>query len=129
MGECDADATWQRDVTLWQFEEKIDEYWEANGGVALDERVRLFPWGVCKPLCATSGVSATSMRISVPSVVGMVQHHVGEVARLWRARHVGIVRMVADIGPTMQYPMRTFMGCYVDKPDGCVEYNLEKHKR
>ncbi|KAL0388133.1 UNVERIFIED_CONTAM: Transposon Ty3-G Gag-Pol polyprotein [Sesamum radiatum] len=26
-GESEADATWERDVTLWQFEGKLDEYW------------------------------------------------------------------------------------------------------
>ncbi|KAL0413714.1 UNVERIFIED_CONTAM: Transposon Ty3-I Gag-Pol polyprotein [Sesamum radiatum] len=26
-GESEADATWERDVTLWQFEDKIDQYW------------------------------------------------------------------------------------------------------
>ncbi|KAL0368101.1 UNVERIFIED_CONTAM: Transposon Ty3-G Gag-Pol polyprotein [Sesamum calycinum] len=30
LGESEADATWERDVTLWQFEEKLDEYWAAS---------------------------------------------------------------------------------------------------
>ncbi|KAL0305332.1 UNVERIFIED_CONTAM: hypothetical protein Sangu_3037800 [Sesamum angustifolium] len=32
-GESEADATWERDVTLWQFEEKLDEYWTVREGV------------------------------------------------------------------------------------------------
>ncbi|KAL0423698.1 UNVERIFIED_CONTAM: Retrovirus-related Pol polyprotein from transposon.6 [Sesamum radiatum] len=32
-GESEADATWERDVTLWQFEEKLDEYWAVREGV------------------------------------------------------------------------------------------------
>ncbi|KAK4383416.1 hypothetical protein Sango_2777400 [Sesamum angolense] len=30
LGESEADATWERDVTLWQFKEKLDEYWEVR---------------------------------------------------------------------------------------------------
>ncbi|KAK4380950.1 RNA-directed DNA polymerase [Sesamum angolense] len=30
LGESKADATWERDVTLWQFKEKLDEYWEVR---------------------------------------------------------------------------------------------------
>ncbi|KAL0315612.1 UNVERIFIED_CONTAM: hypothetical protein Sradi_5439400 [Sesamum radiatum] len=32
-GESEANATWERDVTLWQFEEKLDEYWVVREGV------------------------------------------------------------------------------------------------
>ncbi|KAL0396344.1 UNVERIFIED_CONTAM: Transposon Ty3-I Gag-Pol polyprotein [Sesamum calycinum] len=32
-GESEADATWERDVTLWQFEGKLDEYWAVRDGV------------------------------------------------------------------------------------------------
>ncbi|KAK4384076.1 RNA-directed DNA polymerase [Sesamum angolense] len=32
-GESEADATWEQDVTLWQFEEKLDEYWVMREGV------------------------------------------------------------------------------------------------
>ncbi|KAK4394407.1 hypothetical protein Sango_1911500 [Sesamum angolense] len=32
-GESEADATWERDVTLWQFEGKLDEYWAVREGV------------------------------------------------------------------------------------------------
>ncbi|KAL0336611.1 UNVERIFIED_CONTAM: hypothetical protein Sradi_4873000 [Sesamum radiatum] len=32
-GESQADATWEWDVTLWQFEEKLDEYWVVREGV------------------------------------------------------------------------------------------------
>ncbi|KAK4384545.1 hypothetical protein Sango_3049900 [Sesamum angolense] len=31
-GESEADATWEQDVTLWQFEEKLDEYWACTSG-------------------------------------------------------------------------------------------------
>ncbi|KAL0461931.1 UNVERIFIED_CONTAM: hypothetical protein Slati_0080700 [Sesamum latifolium] len=31
-GESEADATWEWDVTLWQFENKFDEYWAAKEG-------------------------------------------------------------------------------------------------
>ncbi|KAK4381995.1 hypothetical protein Sango_2914600 [Sesamum angolense] len=43
-GESEADATWERDVTLWQFKEKLDEYWavreskQNTGAVRLRER-------------------------------------------------------------------------------------------
>ncbi|KAK4381997.1 Transposon Ty3-I Gag-Pol polyprotein [Sesamum angolense] len=37
-GESEADATWERDVTLWQFEEKLDEYWAVREGVTLPKR-------------------------------------------------------------------------------------------
>ncbi|KAL0292422.1 UNVERIFIED_CONTAM: hypothetical protein Sradi_6989300 [Sesamum radiatum] len=30
-GESEAGATWERDVTLWQFEDKINEYWAVKG--------------------------------------------------------------------------------------------------
>ncbi|KAK4388148.1 hypothetical protein Sango_2421400 [Sesamum angolense] len=32
-GESEADATWECDVTLWQFEGKLDEYWAVREGV------------------------------------------------------------------------------------------------
>ncbi|KAK4422093.1 hypothetical protein Salat_2160300 [Sesamum alatum] len=38
MGESEADATWERDITLWQFEEKFDEYLAVKEGVALPTR-------------------------------------------------------------------------------------------
>ncbi|KAL0421317.1 UNVERIFIED_CONTAM: hypothetical protein Slati_3154600 [Sesamum latifolium] len=36
--ESEADATWERDVTLWQFEDKIDEYWAVKEGVTRSTR-------------------------------------------------------------------------------------------
>ena len=30
-GQSEADATWERDVTLWQFENEIDAYWRRKG--------------------------------------------------------------------------------------------------
>ncbi|KAL0307085.1 UNVERIFIED_CONTAM: hypothetical protein Sradi_6125800 [Sesamum radiatum] len=30
-GESEVDATWERDVTLWQFKGKLDEYWAVKG--------------------------------------------------------------------------------------------------
>ncbi|KAK4383414.1 Transposon Ty3-I Gag-Pol polyprotein [Sesamum angolense] len=34
-GESEANATWERDVTLWQFEEKLNEYWAVREGVRI----------------------------------------------------------------------------------------------
>ncbi|KAK4382008.1 hypothetical protein Sango_2915900 [Sesamum angolense] len=34
-GESKANATWEWDVTLWQFEEKLDEYWAVREGVRI----------------------------------------------------------------------------------------------
>ncbi|KAL0307163.1 UNVERIFIED_CONTAM: Transposon Ty3-I Gag-Pol polyprotein [Sesamum radiatum] len=38
-GESEVDATWERDVTLWQFEGKLDEYWAVREGVSPPTRV------------------------------------------------------------------------------------------
>ncbi|KAK4403125.1 hypothetical protein Sango_1053200 [Sesamum angolense] len=40
-GESEADATWERDVTLWQFKEKLNEYWAVREVCALGRGIVL----------------------------------------------------------------------------------------
>ncbi|KAK4384458.1 hypothetical protein Sango_3058600 [Sesamum angolense] len=50
-GESETDATWEWDVTLWQFEEKLDEYWAVREGVTPPTRASGSLVGVvCNPL-------------------------------------------------------------------------------
>ncbi|KAL0368286.1 UNVERIFIED_CONTAM: Transposon Tf2-12 polyprotein [Sesamum calycinum] len=49
-GESEADATWERDVTLWQFEGKLDEYWAVRDGVTPTRASGSSGGVVCNPL-------------------------------------------------------------------------------
>ncbi|KAK4382004.1 RNA-directed DNA polymerase [Sesamum angolense] len=58
-GESEADATWEWDVTLWQFEEKLDEYWVVREGVTPSTRaLGSFGWGDRRSI----GLPSSSLR-------------------------------------------------------------------
>ncbi|KAL0325226.1 UNVERIFIED_CONTAM: hypothetical protein Sradi_5091900 [Sesamum radiatum] len=43
-GESEVDATWEWDVTLWQFEAKLNEYWAGKEGLTPPTRKSGFFW-------------------------------------------------------------------------------------
>ncbi|KAL0373603.1 UNVERIFIED_CONTAM: hypothetical protein Sradi_3276000 [Sesamum radiatum] len=105
VGESEADATWEQDVTLWQFENKFDEYWAVIEGRTPATRtsgssggggfVTLFSGrSVLVRLACASG------RTMVPAWCGIVRvSQAGEVSRerQWRAR-AGMPRTPCGLG-------------------------------
>ncbi|KAL0336587.1 UNVERIFIED_CONTAM: hypothetical protein Sradi_4870600 [Sesamum radiatum] len=75
-GESEADAFWERDVTLWQFEGKIDEYWAVKEGVTPPMRTSgsSIGGGLLPPFGLVFSTGAAGMHIRALDGVGMVRH-------------------------------------------------------
>ncbi|KAK4380948.1 hypothetical protein Sango_3015700 [Sesamum angolense] len=95
-GESEADATWERDVTLWQFKEKFDEYWAVREACALGREI----------VSAWSDIvmdSQTDGRSGCQAVVCMGRH----VAHSGRT---GVADARAELGSTAQHPTAVCAG-------------------